>query len=120
MCRVQLASRMGLFVAFGVPKQEKWIEATRLHLGVPVSIGVGGSFEMACGIARRAPKICQQLGLEWAYRLMQDPARLYDRYVRHDLPFLATLLVKTISDVVTGGRSNTSRNRHAFRLGGLK
>ena len=118
--RVRAAAPDVLLVAFGAPKQEKWILANKHRLGVPVSIGVGGSFEMACGIARRAPKIYQQLGLEWAYRLMQDPARLYDRYVRHDLPFLATLLVKTISDVVTGGRSNTSRNRHAFRLGGLK
>jgi exopolysaccharide biosynthesis WecB/TagA/CpsF family protein len=118
--RVRASSPDVLLVAFGAPKQEKWILANKHRLGVPVSIGVGGSFEMACGIARRAPKIYQQLGLEWAYRLMQDPARLYDRYVRHDLPFLATLLIKTISDVVTGGRSNTSRNRHAFRLGGLK
>lgn len=118
--RVRAASPDVLLVAFGAPKQEKWILANKHRLGVPVSIGVGGSFEMACGIARRAPKIYQQLGLEWAYRLMQDPARLYDRYVRHDLPFLATLLVKTIGDVMTGGRSNTSRNQHAFRLGGLK
>ncbi|MFM7188001.1 MAG: WecB/TagA/CpsF family glycosyltransferase [Armatimonadota bacterium] len=118
--RVRAASPDVLLVAFGAPKQEKWILANKHRLGVPVSIGVGGSFEMACGIARRAPKIYQQLGLEWAYRLMQDPARLYDRYVRHDLPFLATLLVKTISEVVSGGCSNTSRNRHAFRLGGLK
>jgi len=118
--RVRSASPDVLLVAFGAPKQEKWILANKHRLGVPVSIGVGGSFEMASGIARRAPKIYQQLGLEWAYRLMQDPARLYDRYVRHDLPFLAKLLVKTISDVVTGGRSNTLRKLHAFRLGGLK
>lgn len=118
--RVRAASPDVLLVAFGAPKQEKWILANKHRLGVLVSIGVGGSFEMACGIVRRAPKIYQQLGLEWAYRLMQDPARLYDRYVRHDLPFLATLVIKTIADVVAGGRSNTPRNRHAFRLGGLK
>lgn len=118
--RVRAASPDILLVAFGAPKQEKWIHANKHLLGVPVSIGVGGSFEMACGIARRAPKIYQQLGLEWAYRLMQDPARLYDRYVRHDLPFLATLLFKTVVDVVTGAHSNTLRNPHAFRLGGLK
>jgi hypothetical protein len=118
--RVRAASPDVLLVAFGAPKQEKWIQANKHRLGVPVSIGVGGSFEMACGIARRAPKIYQQLGLEWAYRLMQDPARLYDRYVRHDLPFLATLLIKTVSDVVIGACSKTPRNPHAFRLGGLK
>ena len=118
--RVRAASPDVLLVAFGAPKQEKWINANKLRLGVPVSIGVGGSFEMACGIARRAPKIYQQLGLEWAYRLMQDPARLYDRYVRHDLPFLAKLLTKTIIDVAVGGGKNMERNQHTFRLGGLK
>ena len=118
--RVRAASPDVLLVAFGAPKQEKWIEANKHHLGVPVSIGVGGSFEMACGIARRAPKIYQQLGLEWAFRLVQDPARLYDRYVRRDLPFLVKLLIRTVADVATGDRSNAQRNRHAFRLGGLK
>jgi N-acetylglucosaminyldiphosphoundecaprenol N-acetyl-beta-D-mannosaminyltransferase len=118
--RVRAASPDVLLVAFGAPKQEKWIQANNHRLGVPVSIGVGGSFEMACGISPRAPKIYQQLGLEWAFRLVQDPARLYDRYVRHDLPFLVRLLIKTVSDVATGDRLNTERNRHAFRLGGLK
>lgn len=118
--RVRAASPDVLLVAFGAPKQEKWIFANKHRLGVPVSIGVGGSFEMACGIARRAPKIYQKLGLEWAYRLMQDPARLYDRYVRHDMPFLAKLLIKTVRELAFGDRSNAARNHHAFRLGGLK
>jgi N-acetylglucosaminyldiphosphoundecaprenol N-acetyl-beta-D-mannosaminyltransferase len=94
-------------VAFGAPKQEKWILNNKQKLGVPVSIGVGGSFEMACGIAKRAPKIMQRIGLEWAYRLIQDPARLYDRYIRKDMPFLVNLIRKTIIELM--GHSKTTR-----------
>lgn len=105
--RVRSASPDILMVAFGAPKQEKWILNNKQKLGVPVSIGVGGSFEMACGIAKRAPKIMQRIGLEWAYRLIQDPARLYDRYIRKDMPFLVNLIRKTIIELM--GHSKTTR-----------
>lgn len=78
-----------LLVALGAPKQEKWIAANKDELGVPVSIGVGGSFEMAAGMRRRAPRWLQRTGLEWLYRLAQEPARLFRRYVVDDLPYLA-------------------------------
>jgi len=96
--RVRAASPDILLVAFGAPKQEKWILENKMRLGVPVSIGVGGSFEMACGFSKRAPKIMQRIGLEWAYRLLQDPARLYERYVRKDIPFLMKLLCRTLNE----------------------
>lgn len=105
--RVRSASPDILMVAFGAPKQEKWICNNKQKLGVPVSIGVGGSFEMACGLAKRAPKIMQRMGLEWAYRLIQDPERLYDRYIRNDIPFLINLIRKTIIDPI--GHSKKSR-----------
>ena len=98
--QVRSASPDVLMVAFGAPKQEKWIMANKHRLGVPVSIGVGGSFEMACGFAKRAPKIMQELGLEWAFRLLQDPARLYERYVLKDMPFLIKLLRRTIVETI--------------------
>jgi len=97
---VRAASPDILMVAFGAPKQEKWILANKHRLGVPVSIGVGGSFEMACGFSKRAPKIMQELGLEWAFRLLQDPARLYDRYIRKDIPFLIELLRRTMIETI--------------------
>lgn len=78
-----------LLVGLGAPKQEKWIMANKERLGVPVSIGVGGTFEMAAGVVRRAPRSFQKFGMEWAYRLLQDPSRLWRRYLRDDLPFLA-------------------------------
>ncbi len=77
-----------LLVAFGAPKQEKWIAANRNALGVPVAIGVGGSFEMAAGMRERAPLWLQRIGLEWLYRFAQEPTRLFRRYFVDDLPYL--------------------------------
>lgn len=71
-----------LLVAFGNPKQEKWIRAYADYLQVPVCIGVGGTFDMIAGVTRRAPQWLQRVGLEWFYRLMQEPQRLWRRYIR--------------------------------------
>lgn len=84
-----------LLVAFGAPKQEKWIAANRERLGVPVAIGVGGSFEMASGMLKRAPAWMQRTGLEWAYRFAQQPRRLFDRYILRDVPHLAKAAART-------------------------
>jgi N-acetylglucosaminyldiphosphoundecaprenol N-acetyl-beta-D-mannosaminyltransferase len=86
-----------LLVAFGAPKQEKWIAAHKDELGVPVSIGVGGSFEMAAGMLKRAPKWVQHAGLEWFYRFAQQPKRLFQRYFVDDLPYLAGAAVRALS-----------------------
>jgi N-acetylglucosaminyldiphosphoundecaprenol N-acetyl-beta-D-mannosaminyltransferase len=71
-----------LLVAFGNPKQEKWIWMHRKRLGVPLTMGVGGSFDILAGDVRRAPRWIQQCGLEWAMRLAQEPVRLSPRYLR--------------------------------------
>ncbi len=79
-----------LLVAFGNPKQEKWIN---LHLRelrdlrAPVMIGVGGTFDFLAGVTRRAPGWMQRAGLEWVYRLAQEPRRLWKRYVVDMLGF---------------------------------
>lgn len=93
---VRAANPDVLLVALGAPKQEKWIFRNKYVLGVPVSMGVGGSFEMASGTVARAPKWLQQLGMEWAFRLSQDPKRLWKRYVGNDLPFLVGLFLRTL------------------------
>ena len=69
-----------LLVAFGNPKQEKWIGMYGRQLGVPVMIGVGGSLDFVAGQTRRAPEWMQRSGLEWIYRLLQEPRRLFRRY----------------------------------------
>ncbi|MDB4943613.1 MAG: N-acetylmannosaminyltransferase [Labilithrix sp.] len=87
-----------LLVAFGAPKQEKWIAKNLERLGVPLSIGVGGSFEMASGMLKRAPKWMQDAGLEWAYRFAQQPRRLFDRYIVRDVPHLAKAAARTAKE----------------------
>lgn len=69
-----------LLVAFGNPKQEKWIYRHTQELGIPVMIGVGGTFDFIAGVTKRAPQWMQQRGLEWSYRLFQQPGRLWKRY----------------------------------------
>ncbi|MGD0522091.1 MAG: WecB/TagA/CpsF family glycosyltransferase [Terracidiphilus sp.] len=80
--RIHAAKPEILLVALGNPKQEKWIWIHRKRLGVPVAMGVGGSFEILVGDVRRAPKWIQHCGLEWLMRLVQEPSRLGPRYVR--------------------------------------
>lgn len=70
-----------LLIALGNPKQELWFNQYRKYLKVPVSIGVGGTFEFITGTTSRAPKWAQKIGVEWIYRIMQDPHRLLKRYL---------------------------------------
>jgi N-acetylglucosaminyldiphosphoundecaprenol N-acetyl-beta-D-mannosaminyltransferase len=70
-----------LLVAFGNPKQEKWISMYARELSVPICIGIGGTLDMIAGITKRAPLWMQRAGLEWLYRLTQEPRRLWKRYV---------------------------------------
>jgi N-acetylglucosaminyldiphosphoundecaprenol N-acetyl-beta-D-mannosaminyltransferase len=70
-----------LFVAMGVPRQEYFIEEQWEHLGARVVIGVGGSFDVIAGLRKRAPVFIQRAGLEWAYRVAQEPRRLFKRYL---------------------------------------
>lgn len=72
-----------LCVALGNPKQERFIAAHATRLGVPVSIGVGGTLDMLVGDRRRAPRWMQRVGLEWVFRAAQEPKRLGRRYA-HD------------------------------------
>ncbi|MCB9420709.1 MAG: WecB/TagA/CpsF family glycosyltransferase [Ardenticatenaceae bacterium] len=70
-----------LLVAFGNPKQEKWIGMYGRELGVPVMIGIGGTLDFIAGETKRAPEWMQRIGMEWSYRLLQEPRRLWRRYV---------------------------------------
>ena len=82
-----------LCVGLGSPKQEKWIYRHRNDLNVPVAIGIGITFEYTAGIVKRAPTWMQQNGLEWLWRLLMEPSRLWKRYLVDDLPFFY-LIVK--------------------------
>lgn len=71
-----------LFVGFGCPKQEKWIAMHYQSLGVPVSVGIGGTIDFLAGRLKRAPIWMQRTGTEWIYRMMQEPRRLFRRYAK--------------------------------------
>ena len=65
-----------LFVAMGIPLQEKWIFRHLKEMQVPVSMGVGGTFDVIAGRVKRAPKWMQRRGLEWVYRLASNPRKI--------------------------------------------
>ena len=76
-----------LLVGMGSPKQEQVTRALRPHLPACWMMGVGISFSLVAGKLRRAPPWMQQAGLEWVWRLAQEPRRLARRYLVDDLPF---------------------------------
>lgn len=82
----EVAARIGrsgasiLLVGMGSPRQERFIAQHWEELGVNVAVGVGGTFEVIAGRLRRAPALVQRIGLEWAFRMMQEPGRLVMRY----------------------------------------
>jgi N-acetylglucosaminyldiphosphoundecaprenol N-acetyl-beta-D-mannosaminyltransferase len=81
-----------LWVGLGAPKQELWMAEHHGRLNVPVMIGVGAAFDFHAGSKRRAPLWMQKSGLEWAWRLSQEPGRLWRRYLIDDLPFFWYIL----------------------------
>lgn len=86
-----------LLTALGAPRQDLWLERHQPSLDVSVLIGVGGSLDLAAGRVRRAPRLVQRIGMEWAFRLAQEPGRLFRRYVVDDLPFLARAAVAAMT-----------------------
>jgi len=80
--RILAAKPDVLLVSFGCPKQEKWIAMHYRSLGVPVAIGVGATIDFLAGKVSRAPVWMQRNGLEWLYRLLQEPGRLFRRYTK--------------------------------------
>jgi N-acetylglucosaminyldiphosphoundecaprenol N-acetyl-beta-D-mannosaminyltransferase len=64
-----------LFVAMGIPKQEKFIVKHLYEIGAPINVGVGGSFDVLSGTVKRAPALLQRLHLEWLWRLIQNPKK---------------------------------------------
>ncbi len=89
-----------LFVALGAPRQDLWIRQHQPRMQVPVAMGVGCVFDLLAGSVRRAPTWMQNAGLEWAFRLSQEPQRLWRRYLLNDLPTLVRLACKQDGEAV--------------------
>jgi N-acetylglucosaminyldiphosphoundecaprenol N-acetyl-beta-D-mannosaminyltransferase len=81
-----------LFVAFGAPRQDVWIHQHLEDLDVPLCVGVGGAFNFIAGNVKRAPIWMRRTGLEWVHRLIQEPGRLWRRYLLQDLPVFLRLM----------------------------
>ncbi len=81
-----------LLVAQGAPRQETWIRDHMDSLGVPVAIGVGGLFDFYSGKNKRAPLWMREAGLEWVYRLILEPRRMFKRYIFGNVVFIARIL----------------------------
>jgi N-acetylglucosaminyldiphosphoundecaprenol N-acetyl-beta-D-mannosaminyltransferase len=77
-----------VWVGIGVPKQEKWMAEMRGELEAPVLVGVGAAFDFHAGLVPQAPNWLQESGLEWAYRLVHEPRRLWRRYMRYNPRFV--------------------------------
>ena len=78
-----------MFVAFSSPKKEFWVNKYLNDLNIPFVMGVGGSFDVVAGVTDRAPKWMQDHGIEWFYRFIQEPRRLWNRYVVGNWKFVA-------------------------------
>ena len=85
-----------LLVGMSSPKKERFLARRGDQLGVPVCHGVGGSFDVLAGKIRRAPPAWQQLGLEWLYRVKQEPRRLWRRYLVTNTLFCAAVLSELV------------------------
>ena len=93
VCDAIAAARPALlFVGLGAPKQEYWMYRNAERLGVPVSLGIGVSFEFVGGVVERAPRWMQRAGLEWLHRVGSEPARLWRRYVFGNARFCALVV----------------------------
>lgn len=81
-----------LFLAIPSPRKEYWLATHLDALGVPFVMGVGGSFDVVAGETTRAPRWMQKIGMEWSWRLIQEPRRMFKRYLVGNTRFLVACL----------------------------
>jgi len=93
---IRVSSADILFVAMPSPKKENFLRRWIAEMEVPVCHGVGGSFDVLAGVVKRAPQWMQRAGLEWLYRVIQEPRRMWRRYLITNSKFLALSLWEII------------------------
>jgi N-acetylglucosaminyldiphosphoundecaprenol N-acetyl-beta-D-mannosaminyltransferase len=86
-----------LLVAFGAPRQDRFIADLIQSADIPIAMGVGGTFDVIAGAIPRAPAWMQRAGLEWLWRMAQEPDRLWRRYLLRDLPFLLRMTIRALA-----------------------
>jgi N-acetylglucosaminyldiphosphoundecaprenol N-acetyl-beta-D-mannosaminyltransferase len=83
-----------LFVAISSPQKEQFLDRHQDAMHVPFLMGVGGSFDVVAGKVKRAPRWVQRAGMEWFYRFLQEPRRMFRRYFLDDMAFFGLLLME--------------------------
>lgn len=107
--RIQSARPDILLVAFGNPKQEKWLAMHRSRLNVPICIGVGASLDFLSGKVSRAPMWMQRSCVEWLYRASQEPSRLAKRYFNNAVGLLRYLTVQLVATLAQAKQSSQAQ-----------
>jgi N-acetylglucosaminyldiphosphoundecaprenol N-acetyl-beta-D-mannosaminyltransferase len=100
-----------LWLGLGAPKQERWMHEHRSQLQVPVQVGVGAAFDLLSGRRRQAPHWMREHGLEWMFRLIQEPRRLWRRYLVYGPQFVAYLLSERLA-VADSRATNPTTDRN--------
>jgi N-acetylglucosaminyldiphosphoundecaprenol N-acetyl-beta-D-mannosaminyltransferase len=95
-----------LFVSLTAPKQDIWIHQQLEHLNVKLAIGVGAAFDSEAGSLKRAPILMQQMGLEWFFRFLQEPGRMFRRYFIEAPIFVPLVMFQFLSTLYH--KSNTA------------
>jgi N-acetylglucosaminyldiphosphoundecaprenol N-acetyl-beta-D-mannosaminyltransferase len=90
--KIRVSQAVMLFVAITSPKKENFINRWKEQLGVQFVMGVGGTFDVVAGKAKRAPLLLQKAGLEWGYRIWQEPRRMWKRYLVTNTKYAMMLL----------------------------
>lgn len=93
-----------LLVAFGAPRQDLWVAEHLQATGVKLAMGVGGLFDYYSGNIPRAPQWVREIGMEWAFRLVQEPRRLWKRYLCGNVVFLSRLIWWKLRGIRAAGR----------------
>jgi N-acetylglucosaminyldiphosphoundecaprenol N-acetyl-beta-D-mannosaminyltransferase len=85
-----------VWVGLSTPRQERWMASSREGLQAPVLLGVGAAFDFHAGLKRQAPRWMQQAGLEWLFRLLSEPRRLWRRYLINNPLFVWGVLLQAL------------------------
>jgi N-acetylglucosaminyldiphosphoundecaprenol N-acetyl-beta-D-mannosaminyltransferase len=108
---IRVAAPQILLVAMSSPRKEYWLTAHGPSLGVPLLMGVGGALDVVAGVRSRAPRWLQKAGLEWLFRLLQEPRRLAARYMGTNAAFVWFVLRQAVTELVSTSGSAAGTRR---------
>jgi N-acetylglucosaminyldiphosphoundecaprenol N-acetyl-beta-D-mannosaminyltransferase len=101
MAEINASGARLVFVGIGSPKQDRWMDSNKNQIGA-VMLGVGAAFDFIAGVKKQAPSILQRLGLEWLFRLLSEPRRLWRRYLVRNPRFLYLFGLQYVRAKVAG------------------